>query len=384
VTISSIGTVPLNGTDPVSPTVTTTYTLTATNANGTVSANATVTVTTPQATLTACYASPSNIMVGESATLYYTSTNATSVSINSGVGTVGLSGSVAVSPTTNTTYTVTATGAGGSTSTCSIAVSVTAGALPRIVQFSASPLTITSGQSSTLLWVVDNSTSQTITTLGTVVAAGSQSVSPTATTTYTLTATNTAGSVTATATVTVNQIPNPVIVSFTGTPNPSTTPGAGVVLNCQTQNAASINMDGLTFLAPNATYTVYPQTTTSYTCVATGENGATASKSLTVTVGSSAAPTSQPPVVVVAGGTTQTTTVRSLQLNASGSSSPSGNTPLVYQWYALYGSAEIVNPQTATPTIVLGPTPGPYYFNVTVTDSKGMSTTQEVTVIYQP
>jgi hypothetical protein len=384
VSISGIGAVALTGTSTVSPTTTTTYTLTATNANGSVNATATVVVNTPQTSLTACYATPSNIMAGESATLYYTSQNATAVSISPGVGAVGLSGTTVVSPTTSTTYTVTATGTNNQSTSCSIAVSVTAGALPRIVQFSASPLTILSGQSSTLLWVVDNSTSQTITNLGTVVAAGSQSVTPTATTTYTLTATNSAGSVTATATVTVNQIPNPVIVNFTATPNPSTTPGAAVVLNCQTQNSASITMAGLTFLTPNITYTVYPQTTTSYMCIATGENGVTASKSVTVTVGSTTAPTAQPPVIVIAGGSTQTTTVRSFQLSASGSSSPSGNNPLTYQWVALYGTAEIVNPNSATTTIVVGPTAGPYYFNLTVTDSKGMSTTQEVTVTYAP
>jgi hypothetical protein len=323
-------------------------------------------------------------MAGESATLYYTSQNATSVSIAPGVGSYGLSGTVVVTPTTSTTYTVTANGTNSQTASCSIAVSVTSGALPRIVQFSASPLTILSGQSSTLLWVVDNSTSQTITSLGTVVAAGSQSVTPPATTTYTLTATNAAGSVTATATVTVNQIPNPVVVSFTATPNPSTTPGGAVVLNCQTQNAASITMAGLTFLTPNITYTVYPQTTTSYMCIATGENGVTASKSVTVTVGSSTAPTAAPPTIVITGGSTQTSTVRSIQLSASGSTSPAGNNPLTYQWVALYGSAEIVTPNSATTTIVLGATPGPYYFNLTVTDSKGMSTTQEVTVTYAP
>ncbi len=384
VTISSIGNVPLNGTDPVSPTATTTYTLTATNANGSVNATATVIVTTPQTALTACYASPANIMAGESSTLFYTSQNATSVSISPGVGSVGLSGTAVVSPTTNTTYTVTANGTNGQTSSCSIAVAVTAGALPRIIQFSASPLTILSGQNSTLLWVVDNSTSQTITSLGTVVAAGSQAVTPTATTTYTLTATNAAGSVTATATVTVNQIPNPIIVSFTATPNPQTTPGAAVVLNCQTQNAASITMAGLTFLTPNITYSVYPQTTTSYMCIATGENGVTASKSLTVTVGSTPPPTAAPPVIVIAGGSTQTTTVRSIQLDASGSSSAAGNNPLTFSWATLYGSAEVINGNTAKPNIVLGPTPGPYYFNLTVTDSKGMSTTQEVTITYAP
>jgi hypothetical protein len=184
--------------------------------------------------------------------------------------------------------------------------------------------------------------------------------------------------------VTVNQIPNPIIVSFTATPNPQTTPGGAVVLNCQTQNAASITMAGLTFLTPNITYTVYPQTTTSYMCIATGENGVTASKSVTVTVGSTAPPTAAPPTIVIAGGSTQTTTVRNVLINASASSSPAGNNPLTFSLATLYGSAEIINGNTSMPTVVLGPTAGPYYFNLTVTDSKGMSTTQEITITYAP
>ena len=56
--------------------------------------------------------------------------NATAVSINNGVGSVGLSGTAVVSPTTSTTYTVTATGANNQQSTCSIAVAVTAGGTP--------------------------------------------------------------------------------------------------------------------------------------------------------------------------------------------------------------------------------------------------------------
>ncbi len=382
VVISGVGTVPLTGTASVSPTQTTTYTLTAKNANGSTNATATITVTTPQTTLVYCYASPSNIMAGESATLNYQTQNATAVSISPTVGSTGLSGSVAVSPTTSTNYTVTATGPSGTTS-CSIAVNVTAGALPRIVQFSASPMSILSGQSSNLLWVVDNSTSQTITTLGTVVAAGTQSVSPTATTTYTLTATNNAGSVTATATVTVTQIPNPIVVSFTATPNPSTVPGGAVVLNCQTQNAASITMAGLTFLTPNITYTVYPQTSTSYSCIATGENGVVASKQITVTVGSTPPPTGTAPTIVIAGGSSQTTTVRNVLIDASGSTSATGGT-LTFSLASLYGSAEIINGNTSRPTVVLGTTPGPYYFNLTVTDSKGLSTTQQVTITYAP
>jgi hypothetical protein len=119
-------------------------------------------------------------------------------------------------------------------------------------------------------------------------------------------------------------------------------------------------------------------------CIATGENGVTASKSVTVTVGSTAPPTAAPPTIVIAGGSTQTTTVRNVLINASASSSAAGNNPLTFSLATLYGSAEIINGNTSMPTVVLGPTPGPYYFNLTVTDSKGMSTTQEITITYAP
>ena len=76
--------------------------------------------------------------------------------------------------------------------------------------------------------------------------------------------------------------------------------------------------------------------------------------------------------------------MRSIQIDASGSSSPAGNNPLTFSLVALYGSAEIVNGASSKPNVVLGATPGPYYFNLTVTDSKGMSTTQEITITYAP
>ena len=56
---------------------------------------------------------PSDINQGQSATLRWSTTNATSASI-AGIGTVGLDGSQSVSPYSSTTYTLTARGAGGS------------------------------------------------------------------------------------------------------------------------------------------------------------------------------------------------------------------------------------------------------------------------------
>jgi len=57
---------------------------------------------------------PLTITVGESSTLSWSVTDATSVTIDNGVGTVALSGTTTVSPTTTTTYILTATNTAGS------------------------------------------------------------------------------------------------------------------------------------------------------------------------------------------------------------------------------------------------------------------------------
>jgi len=64
----------------------------------------------PTATLTA---NPATIQVGQSATLSWQTQNATSVTIDNGVGTVAASDSRTMTPAQTTTYTLTATGASG-------------------------------------------------------------------------------------------------------------------------------------------------------------------------------------------------------------------------------------------------------------------------------
>src|SRR5437868_1138365 len=58
-------------------------------------------------------AQPNSVPSGSGATLAWTTTNATSVSI-AGVGTFGATGSTMVTPTATTTYSATATGPSGS------------------------------------------------------------------------------------------------------------------------------------------------------------------------------------------------------------------------------------------------------------------------------
>jgi len=68
-------------------------------------------------------ADPSTIAVGESSTLSWSVTDATTVTIDNGVGSVALSGTTTVSPITTTTYTLTATNTAGSvTATTTVTV----------------------------------------------------------------------------------------------------------------------------------------------------------------------------------------------------------------------------------------------------------------------
>ncbi|MGV8073118.1 MAG: Ig-like domain-containing protein [Syntrophobacteraceae bacterium] len=69
-------------------------------------------------------ATPQAIHPGESATLAWTSTDALSCSIDQGIGTVPVNGSVTVSPAETTTYTLTALGQGTTSATASVTLTV--------------------------------------------------------------------------------------------------------------------------------------------------------------------------------------------------------------------------------------------------------------------
>jgi len=186
----------------LSPAATTTFTLTASNAFGTVTATTTVTVAAagpPQ--IVQFTASPTSIVPGQTSTLSWVVSNATTITITS-IGPVPASGSVTVSPAATTTFTLTASNAVG-TVTANTTVTVTAAALPQIVQYTASPTNIVAGQQSTLSWVVSNATTITITSIGPVPASGSVSLAPGVTTAYDLTASNASGTIKGQVTVTV-------------------------------------------------------------------------------------------------------------------------------------------------------------------------------------
>jgi hypothetical protein len=215
---NAVGVVAPQGSQPVSPGSSTTYTLTATNEGGRRTANARVVVSDPPPppdppVINSFAASPGEIVTGESSTLTWdVSGEGLSVEIDNAIGAVPPQSSTSVSPPDDTTYTLTASNGGGTVTATAIVVVNDPPAPPVISSFTADPITIDLGNSSTLAWEVTGTPPLTISLFenGVLLAEGSEgtgnfSVNPTSegVYTYTLTAGNEAGDDSATREVTV-------------------------------------------------------------------------------------------------------------------------------------------------------------------------------------
>lgn len=199
---NGIGTVAANGTVSVAPSATTTYTLTAIGIGGSTTKQASVTVTPPKPQISFS-ASPRTISEGDRSTLSWNVLNATTISIDHGIGSRPASGSMSVSPAATTTYRLNATGPGGSSSA---QATVTVLAAP-VITFSAAPSTITRGSASTLTWTVTDATLVVIDNgVGPQPPNGALEVRPTETTTYLLTASGPGGVRLGQVTITVNAV----------------------------------------------------------------------------------------------------------------------------------------------------------------------------------
>lgn len=95
----------------------------------------------PAAPTVTLNAAPPSIQPGQTSTLSWSSTNATDLDIEPGVGKVSPQGSTPVTPGQSTTYTITATGSGGSaTASAQVTVSAPAAAAPPPAQPNLSEL----------------------------------------------------------------------------------------------------------------------------------------------------------------------------------------------------------------------------------------------------
>jgi predicted transcriptional regulator len=242
----------------VSPATTTTYTVTVSlGANCTATSSSTVTVNSnPSPAVTGT----NTICTGASTTL--NATGGTAYTWSNGATTA----SITVSPTSTTTYTVTASNANGCTATTTRTVTVNALPTASITGTSSictgTSTSLTASGGTSYLW----SNAATTATI---------SVSPTSNTSYTVTVTN-ANACTATASqaVQVNALPT---ISITGNSN-----------LCAGESTSLTATGGLSYAwsngATNASITLSPSSTSSFSVTATDANGCTASNSQNIVV----------------------------------------------------------------------------------------------------
>jgi hypothetical protein len=210
------------------------------------------------------------------ATVSWSTSNATSASINGTA--VGLSGSTTVTVTSPTTFTITARSAIGQTATASATVSPSTPS--PTAQISA---TLGANNMATVVWSTTNATSASIN--GNAVGlSGSASVSVTAPTTFTLTASSASG-LTATASATVTPTTAAPTAQITATLQANNT----ALVSWQTGNAVSAAINGVV-VALSGSSSVTVNATTTFTLVATASDNRTATASATVTVPTQTAP----------------------------------------------------------------------------------------------
>lgn len=367
------------GTRQVSPAETTIYTLIARNAVSEVRATVAVVVEKPLPSFVRCDATPATITEGESARIVWETQNAEQVTL-SGIGAVALTGWQLVSPTTTTTYMLTATNANGSIS-CPVTIQVSRGAVPRILNFTASPLEVLAGTPTTLSWQVEGADAVEISGIGAVdLRTGTAEVRPTDTTTYTLRARNRFGEVS--ASVTVNVIQPVRIVSFVAEPAELTEPNQPFRLSWVTENATSVIISHSLGPRPTSGSVVLrvPEDTT-FTLIASNKlSQAVATVTVRVVRPTPGPPAGQPPVADA--GPDFETWFRDLTLDGSRSFDPDGG-PLTYEWRSIGNRAAVLDPHSAITRVQLGAQSGVYEFELRVTDQTGQTAVDIVRVNFR-
>ena len=224
---------------------------------------------------------------GGNVTITWNTSNATSVSIDNGVGSVSANGSKTVFVNSNTTFRLTALGAGGNDNHCVDSVTVQPPPQPaaKCESLTANRSTVPQGGANVLLtWDTTNATSVSINNgVGTVSADGSKNVFVNSNTTFTLTATGTGGNDTCTVTITV-ETPTPAAkCDYLRVSDDEVEEGDKVTLSWNTINATSVSINqGIGSVDASGNRTVEIDDDTTFTLTATGTDGS--SDSCTVRV----------------------------------------------------------------------------------------------------
>jgi OOP family OmpA-OmpF porin len=171
----------------------------------------------PPAPTSSLDVAPGSITKGESATLNWSSQNATNCNIDPNVGSVQPQGSMSVTPTADTVYRLSCNGPGG-TSKSTANIAVVAPTPPKAAppvptsKLSVTPGSIKQGESATLSWTSQNASRCSIKpAIGAVQPQGSMSITPAESTSYDLTCEGEGGAASSAANVSVTA-PPPVVV----------------------------------------------------------------------------------------------------------------------------------------------------------------------------
>ncbi len=230
INLSDVGRVGSLGKIDVCLDATKTYTLQASGRGGTVERGVQITVQAPAGPIIEYFrAIPSIVSPGGCAQLEWGSVeNATSATIEPGIGGVGTPGTLEVCPSSTTTYVLTAKNpAADSTAPTTVYVSTGTESRPVISFFTANPASIQAGECTTLSWgKVDYATEVTIdNNIGGVATPGSKEVCLGKTTTFAMTAVGPGGTTEYDLTINVSpgplaDLPDLVIESILFEPNP--------------------------------------------------------------------------------------------------------------------------------------------------------------------
>ena len=224
--------------------------------------------------------SPTTIDQGQSSTISWSSTDATSCTASGAwSGAKATSGSQSVSPSTTSSYIISCNGDGGSAND---SVTVTVNAAPAPVptaSISASPSTIDEGQSAMISWSSTDATSCMASGAwsGSKATNGSQAVNPSTTSSYTITCNGAGGSANNSTTVTVNPAPpttNEPTLSFSTS---STGPRRGdtITLSWSSTDANSCTASGnwSGSKATTGTESIVVNDAASFTLTCSGDGG---------------------------------------------------------------------------------------------------------------
>jgi hypothetical protein len=287
---------------------------------------ATVPSLLPDVTLTA---SSMTVDAGDSATLTWTSTNATSCSSSGGWnGTLGVSGTQSTGALSDdTSYSLTCIGPGGTSPPATVTIAVNA--LPT-VQLAANPTVVAAGSTSTLTWSSAHATSCAASGdwSGTLASSGTMNTGAlTANAIYSLTCTG-PGRSGAAATVTVNLLP---IVALTAAPTAVASGGASNLTWTSTNADSCMASGGWSgTLAAGGSHSTGPLTAaTAYSITCAGPGGVTAPVVTTVTILPLPTVTlTASPQVVAAGGSSTLTWTSSNATSCTASGAWSGSVGL--------------------------------------------------------